>query len=705
MFQPELLSLFVQKMVQERDGALQARTNLDGIWEKAREQYQGVDEINRERGWTKPADKSSGLISTLGRAGNEDRSTVFLNITRPYVNAGVSRVTDILLPVGNKMPWGLKQTPVSELAILESVLEDYPDLSSILPPELATRLGTRTGESLELARQYIADALVETKWTSAIREQIAESGLVGTGILKGPFPKRRILSPDLAAMFDQIESTPEMAVGLATLKLRLSYHSAAECIKVENFFPDPACGSDIHNGKFVWERIPDQSERQLLLLAEDETYFADQIAAAIEEKPKDKHDTKSVERRGFTIWFRTGLVNLSGLDGEESCLCFRQLTFVNDRLIKIAELPLDSELFPYRLLKWEPRPDSWDGIGIAEQIETPQRGLNTAVRAGNDNLAFSVGFMILVREGLVEPFPGDDWVLRPYKKLRVIADQLAALTGKEVRPEDAFKALEFPNHLSVILPWIEFWLRMAEQTSGLPLLLQGQTSSDSVGVTQQLMSNATSNLRLLIGRWDEEVCAPFIQDCYSWVQKYGPEKAKGDGVAFALGSATLIVRETQLQGLMQFGDRVIQPQYGKSPKKWANLLLESFQVDPEVLSIGEEEQTQLEAAANQPDPTVEVANIKAQTDLAISQMQMELQKMKLGMDMEKKQAEIAHGTDVAETQLAGQIATTAMKRDGDLQKEHLKVVTKSPAPPASPAPVEKKEEEMSVESAMDILGL
>jgi hypothetical protein len=313
--------------------------------------------------------------------------------------------------------------------------------------------------------------------------------------------------------------------------------------------------------------------------------------------------------------------------------------------------------------------------------------------------------MILVREGLVEPFPGDDWVLRPYKKLRVIADQLAALTGKEVRPEDAFKALEFPNHLSVILPWIEFWLRMAEQTSGLPLLLQGQTSSDSVGVTQQLMSNATSNLRLLIGRWDEEVCAPFIQDCYSWVQKYGPEKAKGDGVAFALGSATLIVRETQLQGLMQFGDRVIQPQYGKSPKKWANLLLESFQVDPEVLSIGEEEQTQLEAAANQPDPTVEVANIKAQTDLAISQMQMELQKMKLGMDMEKKQAEIAHGTDVAETQLAGQIATTAMKRDGDLQKEHLKVVTKSPAPPASPAPVEKKEEEMSVESAMDILGL
>jgi hypothetical protein len=286
-------------------------------------------------------------------------------------------------------------------------------------------------------------------------------------------------------------------------------------------------------------------------------------------------------------------------------------------------------------------------------------------------MAMSVGFLILVREGLVEPFEGDDWTIRPYKKLRVIADQLSGLIGKDVSPEQAFSAIEFPNHLPQILSWIEFWLKMAEQSSGLPLLLQGSKTTDSVGVAQQLMNSATANLRSFIGRIDNDVIAPFIQACYSWVQKYGPAAARGDAVAFAMGSAALIVRETQLQALIQFGDRVLQPAYGMSPKRYAKLFMEANQLDPERLLPDEAELEEMKAAAEQDDPKVEAEKIRAEVALQIAQMQNELGMLKLQIDEGYKTRQLDVQEDAAETSAATSIATTAMKREEGLAKQQL----------------------------------
>ena len=58
------------------------------------------------------------------------------------------------------MPWGLKQTPVSELAILDSVLSEFPEVGGLVPPELAVRIQRRAdGEALEIAKKYITDIL------------------------------------------------------------------------------------------------------------------------------------------------------------------------------------------------------------------------------------------------------------------------------------------------------------------------------------------------------------------------------------------------------------------------------------------------------------------------------------------------------------------------------------------------------------------
>jgi hypothetical protein len=735
----DVLHAYALDLSKERDKVVQARrtSGLDEVWQSAREQYQGIDEVNRSRGFSKSETLDGPVSTTLASVDRENRSTVFVNITRPYTNAGTSRVADLLLPAGNRLNWDLKPTPVSETAIVAQVLVDYPELASIMPEELLQKV-TQPEEvrsaALETAKKIIEDNLVECKWSSETRKQINEAGKVGVGVLKGPFPRQRKLSPDVRAMLDMIPelyaADPDLGRSVRMqIELKLMYQPVGECVPVENCYPDaPGCGTDIQNGRFFWERVPDLTKRRLQELAEDETYFASQVLACMEEDPIPLvGEAKSSKKKSYDLWIRTGPIKVERLQAEpedepesgseepegerdtveheRSETAFGQIMLCNDRIVKVGELPLDCESFPYYMLLWEARPDSWAGIGIPEQIETPQRGLNASVRAGNDNMAWSVGPQVLHRDGLIEPADGEDWTPHPYKRWKVLVEQLQALVGKEMDPKMAMQFLEFPNYLPQILPWIEFWLRMAESTTGLPLLLQGQSTTNSVGVTQAMQNNSTTNLRLFVKHWDDDVCAPFIQRMYEWVQKYGPAEAKGDAVAHALGSSILIVRELQQQAVLQFLDRAVQPIYGISPAKLARAFFEGLQINPDTLEMDAEEKAKLEAAAAQPDPRVESAQIQAQTQLQIAEMQKQIAVMKAMLDAQLKGLSLDHAEKVVDTQMQTTLAGEALKQQGAKEKEVVKAavapqVATGPAAPKPPAPPGE-----DVDTALSLLGL
>lgn len=745
----EVLHTYAQDLSAERDSTVRARSaaGLDAVWQNAREQYQGIDEVNRGRADARFAkgETLDGPITTpLAGAAREDRSTVFVNITRPYTNAGTSRVADILLPAGDRLNWDLKPTPVSETAIVAQTLEEFPELAQALPPELLQKVMQSDEErsaALEIAKTIIEDNLVECKYSSETRKQIGEAGKVGTGVLKGPFPRMRKLSSDVQAMLDSIPHIyPEDELQGASVRmqveLRLMYQPAGECIAVENCYPDmPGCGTDIQNGRFFWERVPDLTKRRLQELAEDDSYFASQILACMNEDPIPLiGEFKGSRKKSYDLWIRTGPVRVDKLrdepaeptaatnedraseGGGEATTVFGQIVLCNNRIIKVGELPLDHTGFPYYMLKWEARPDSWAGIGIPEQLETPQRGLNASVRAGNDNMAWSVGPQVLHRDGLIEPADGEDWTPHPYKRWKVLTEQLQALTGKEMDPKIAMQFLEFPNYLDKILPWIEFWLRMAENTTGLPLLLQGHASTDSVGVTQAMQNASTTNLRLFVKHWDDDVCTPFIQRMYEWVQRYGPEVARGDAVAHALGSSILITRETQQQAIVQFLDRAVQPIYGISPAKLSRAFFEGMQINPDTLMMDEEEKAQLEAAQQQPDPKVEAAQIQAQTQLQVAELRKQVDVMEAMLNAQLKGLSLDHAQQVVETQMQTTLAAEGIKQQGAQEKEVVKAavapqVASAPGKQAAPATTQlgaaasSGSEAESIDNALDALGI
>jgi hypothetical protein len=724
----EELAGLVHQISGERERAINERnkSKLPSIWSKARKQYRGEDILNDPlgSGMEKGETLDSSVTRRVGQTKDVPGSKVVVNITRPYTNAGTARVADILLPT-NKLPFKLKQTPVSDLETLRNAVNENPTLAALLPqlsPALHQKLTAEedvTKAATEQAFNLIADWLKECNWGGCTRKQISEAGQVGTGVIKGPFPKQRKLRKDIRALLQVLPAAlAENGVGEALAKelsTILEFTPHVECIKVENCFPDGDCGSDIQQGRFFFELVPEVTRRQIRDYKEDATYDREALDKVLEQVPTSALERKLTKNSPYELWIRTGYLELSSDDDNSSSspapFGFQVTTLINDIIVRSEKFWLDNEIFPYWILCWESRENSWAGIGIPEQIETPQRGTTASTRALMDNMGFSVGPQVLEMEGLIEPVDGS-WIMYAYKRWTVKSQLPGVDAMKEAK--EALSFLEFPNYLQELMPVIQFWLKMAEDTTGLSLLLQGQAVTDAVGVSQQLMNNATTNLRLIVKGWDDDVCHPMMTAFYDWVQLYGPEVAKGDAVVEPLGSATLIVRELQQQALLQIGDRVLQPIFGISPKKWMQMYLEGFQVDFDVLALTEEERAELQKAAEEDDVKVQVAKIEAHADVQVQMLKQEMEKIKLAVEALFKSIEEAgkaanddftQRLEVFRAALEDEEAEASIPERVAKAQKAMAELGKKPATRPTSAPVDVDAEPVDVDSALESLGL
>lgn len=732
----EELTGLVSQIVGERDRAIKERnkSKLPSIWHKARKQYRGEDISNDPLG--SGMEKGETLDSPVTRKPGDSRSKdspgskVVVNITRPYTNAGTARVADILLPT-NKLPFKLKQTPVSDLETLRHAVSQNPTLAALLPqiaPALHEKLtadGDLTKAATERAFSLISDWLKECNWAGCTRKQISEAGQVGTGVIKGPFPKQRKIRQDIRELLQALpEALAENGVGevlAKELSTILEFTPHVECIKVENCFPDGDCGSDIQQGEFFFELVPEVTHRQIEDYKQDSTYDKEALDRVLEQDPKSALERKLTKNSPYELWIRTGHLELkSKLQPDETPtrFGFQVTTIINDIIVRSEKFWLDSEIFPYWILCWESRENSWAGIGIPEQIETPQRGATASTRALQDNMGFSVGPQVLEMEGLIEPVDGS-WTMYAYKRWTVKSQLPGVDAMKEAK--EALSFLEFPNYLNELMPVIQFWLKMAEDTTGLSLLLQGQAVTDAVGVSQQLMNNSTTNLRLIVKLWDDEVCHPMMTAFYDWVQLYGPEDAKGDSVVEPMGSATLIVRELQQQALLQIGDRVLQPIFGISPQKWMQMYLEGFQVDFETLALTEEERAELKKAEEEDDVKVQVAKIEAHADLSVQMLKQEMEKMQLAVEALFKSIEEAGAAakddfdqrlEVFHAALEDEDAEASIPERLAKAQKAMAQLAEKPAPKLQPRPQPRPVADLAsgpgpvdVDSALDAIGL
>lgn len=627
------LQAFGQGLLRLRREAIDGRlmSGIDDIWREDEEAYEGIDDANRdeEHGFRVRKPTEGGAPSPSQKP--KTRSTAFVNITAQFVDTAASRVGDMLLPVDDR-PWRIEPTPLPTLpgtapesaqqtAQAQAASAGEPAPAESAQESASKALMTEARRRAEEAEKQIDDWHSECQFNSELRTVIDDSARIGTGIIKGPVPARKRKLKWVDGPFGK------------TILAVDEIQPASYAISAWNFFPDPRCGESIHNGNYVWERDPCITAKMLADLRFRPGYLIDQIEAALEEGPQ-KHTIDGMspedERRSanekppFELWIFYGNVEREDLvalgievpdrfTAQVPVMC----EFVNDRIIKIAFNPLDDGQFPYDLLPWKRRRGMPWGKGVARQVRTPQRMVNAAMRAIMDNASLSAGVILFLRRLGLSPADGD-WNLGPNK--------IYTYNSAEIQDvEKSVHSIEIPNRQKDLMPIVEQALRLAEQVTGLPMLLQGQQGAapDTVGVTTLLYNSANGLLRRIAKLFDDKITEPHLRRWYRWLLEYSdnPEQY-GDCQIVARGSSALVERDMQAQFMVQLAPHVKDPEFGINPRKWMQELCKAQRIDPTRIEYTEAELQEIKNRPQPVDPRIEAAKISAQARIQSGQEEL-----------------------------------------------------------------------------------
>ena len=624
-----------------RDEAVAARkeSGIEATWHDCEEAYLGIDDLTRNdfmaAKWAKPMTMEGGLIKKTNPA-DSTKATAFVMVTARYVDAGTAKVCETALPVDGK-PFTLKATPVPELS---SASEDStpaeqitgqpmpgPDGQPVAVKDLAKHQIEKAEKAAEKACARIYDWMVEYKHPAEMRKVIFDGARIGTGVIHGPIPeprKARVLRRDAQS-------------GAGALEIVQKIKPAARWVDPWNFYPAPGCGEDIHRGGHAFEY--DRMLAAELAGLSGPGWIKPAIMEVIKEGPNkvnleqgNPHEPQ--HKKQFDVWHFTGKIARAAFEAANGDQAEELpegvdevqavVTLVNDRVVRAIRPVLESDNLPYRVFNWRRRAGHWAGVGVGEQVKTPQKVVNAATRAMLNNAGMSAGSQIVSIMGALIPADGSNKIT-PDKLWWL--DPASAAGIDDVRK--AFAAFEWPNRTPQLMSIVEYGFKLAEEHSSIPLITQGQsgdTTPDTFGGQQLQDNNANQLLRDVGFGLNDTVTTPMVDDFYEWLllDPDVPDDEKGDYQVDTSGALAIIEKALQDQFIPQLVAASKDPAYELHPGRCMEAMLRSKRLSPEQFQLTEAEK---EAKAQQPPPkapAVEAAEIRAQAQVQVAQSRDQL---------------------------------------------------------------------------------
>lgn len=712
--QMERLQLFQEMLVKRRKEAVQARaaSGTERRWLDDLDSYHGRDAVNRR---VDMLDAATGnmlaMTATRQSAGDTQqaaRSTVFVQLTRQKTNAAAARCADMLYPMDDRN-WGIVPTPVPEhMAIAKnangqlSVMMNGKPLphpnrpgDNLTYSDLAVEAMTIAQEKANAMEKEIDDQLTKCQYNYEGRKVLQDAAMLGTGVLKGP----SITNGIKKKWQPQVSIDPQTGEKTTVQVLSMVEEIRPRSYRVDpwNFYPDPACGENIQDGSYVWERefMPG---RELARLAKVPGYNGVAIQRCLMEGPQHVRAEEGTyndnERAGgmaydqsgayddkrFEIWTYTGDVTREDLESAGVELpddmagwlttVSAVMVMCNDRIIKALLNPLDTGDFPYDIFVWERMALSPFGVGIPYLMRYAQRTLNAAWRAMLDNMALSSGPQIIINRKSVTPADGN-WTLT--------ARKLWYMTGEADDVQKAMMIFEVPSHQQEISNIITIAQKFADEETSLPQIAEGEKGSapDTVGGMSILMNGANTVLRRLVKQYDDMVTRPHIRRYYDYNMQYNPkEEIKGDFEIDARGSSVLIVRDQQQQAVMQLFNFAASPIFGiyVDPEKLFRKGLEMNHLTPDDVMRTPEQiiEKQKELAQQKPpvDPRVQAAQVQAQA--RIQETQITQQGETAYIQTQQQIARDDHAAAMAELQMKRELAMLDYANKRGMQLDQIK---------------------------------
>lgn len=634
-------------------------SGIEKRWLEDYDQYMGRDEASKQV--ASMMESAEQGFPVTNRGNRPQRSTVFINITRPKTNTAEARVANMLLPTDDRN-FGLKPSPSPELTAAAKMLakmqtsQAQPAQPGGSPmaqqgatgPQMAQPQGLmgyqqedpnvtleRAEDASKAMQTEIDDQFQECNWNGECRAMIHDSAVLGTGVIKGPIVVNKTTK----------SWQPIQAGSRAAYMLEIGSELKPTSYRVSpwNVYPDPSCGNDIHNGSGLFECYS-YTSKQVRELAKQPNFIAAQIAKVLEAGP-DKFDKNKnamearqndAKKQTYKVWeywgeFDPEDLRSAGVDVEDSStgLVSGCVIFINGIVVKGFLNPLDTGDIPYDFYPWEEDEESPWGYGVPYLCRPAQRVLTAAWRQLMDNSGNTVGPQMVIKPSLIQPADGN-W--------QITGNKLWNCLDASVDVRTAFASIDINNHAADLENIIKLAKEFADEESMVPNMNpnEGQGVPDTVGG----MVIHQNSINVVLGRkaksFDDRIITRHVGRYVDWNMAYNEkEEIKGDHHVVARGTSALLVRDIQNQTLIQFGQfqnsGVISPMVNW--EAWIKAVLKAQHVDPgEILKTDAE----IEKLQSQPPaPPIELQKIQAK-----GQVDASLQQQKFSLEMQAEEASL-----------------------------------------------------------------
>lgn len=644
------------KLQGECEAAQRARSMVELRW---------LDDLRQYRGVYDPA--------TAQRLKKSKRSRVYYRLTTAKVNTMTARLMDLLFPSRSKN-WSIDPTPdpaipddiiMDELSkeiapvaaqYLQAKVEElaaqniFPDqwamqtlqmqafqqaAAEANTPEARIRIAKERAQAMERViddqlKECSANGQRRPSWQQNCRQVIKSSCLYGMGILKGP-------------LVEQVETKrfipakgPDGSVAWRERVVSRDYRPYHEACSVWDVFPDPGARTPAEL-RYVWQ-LHMMTDRDVLELANFPGFDGAKIREYIIQNPDGDVTLSSWESQirelnddnisgsdqllhRYRVYERWGY--LSGADLEAAGVEIPEhnlgnvypssVWMIGDRIIKAMINPLEGIDIPYFFFPYQQDDTSFWPEGIAYALRAPQAGMNSAVRAMQDNAAASSGPIYGIN--LAYLAGGED-------PREMSANRLFLFNKPGESIANLMSAITVPSCIEHNLALTSFWQNGADEVS-TPRFNAGDGNIAGAGNTasglSMLMGAANILLKDHIKDFDDCVVAPFIRAMFRWNMQWNPrDDIKGDFEVVASGSQSMVAKEVRAQQVPALITYMSIPQFAPyiRPEKLLEVALEQTDLPAERILRTEEEAEQYQREQQQAQAE---ANVQALVSALASQ--------------------------------------------------------------------------------------
>lgn len=546
--------------------------------------------------WLKAYQNYRGIYGSETVFREDEKSRVFIKITKTKVLAAYSQVIDVLF-ASNRFPISIEPSALPE-GIVDSVHIDPPPVEKMesknkdpgdiygwagdgkmllpgtkmqdllgpaqnelkgvpLEPGPGQIPGSITIEPATLAakkmEKKIIDQLDRSNASEHLRFCTFECVLMGSGVIKGPLAEDK-----------EYEKWDKQGNYTPLIKTMPSI----EAVSIWNLYPDPDASSKESADYFV-ERH--KMTREMLRALKKRPYFrADAIEDAIHDHPKYTKQWWEDTLRDYPVNFNINryevleywgtvdkeIAKAAGID-IPSDLKEQDELQVNvwvcgEHVLRVVLNPFIPKRLPYCIVPYELNPYTLFGVGVGENMEDTQTLMNGFMRLGVDNAVLSGNVIMEVDENLMAP--GQDMKLSPGKIFR----------RNNGPPGQSMYSISIPNISQENLQMFDKARELADESTGIPSYSHGQTGIGGVTRTasgmSMLMGAAAGNIKTVVKNFDDYILRPIGEALFCFNQQFDFDPELNDELEVkARGTDSLMQNEVRSQRLMSFLQIVSNP--------------------------------------------------------------------------------------------------------------------------------------------------